>query len=200
MTVEREADCSPSYERLTTSHLSSAQVAFLRRVERLDGCWPWLGEKSRDGYGMTRVLGPHTSAHRAAYTLFVGPVADDHDVDHVKALGCLRRDCVNPAHLQAVPHAENMRRMRRPTTQVPAQSHCTNGHEYTLDNTYWRADGCFYCRECARVGNAIRRQNVKASDVRLDTVDALAEATALHLRMLGRWQPGTIAALLRGGR
>jgi hypothetical protein len=36
--------------------------------------------------------------------------------------------------------------------------------------------------------------------MRLDTVDALAEATALHLRMLGRWQPGTIAALVGGQR
>ena len=37
------------------------------------------------------------------------------------------------------------------------------------------------------------------ADARLDTVDALAEATALHLRMLGRWQPGTLRALLAGG-
>jgi hypothetical protein len=37
------------------------------------------------------------------------------------------------------------------------------------------------------------------ADTRSGTVDALAEATALHLRMLGRWQPGTLTALLAGG-
>ena len=34
------------------------------------------------------------------------------------------------------------------------------------------------------------------ADLRTDAVDGLSEATALHLRMLGRWQPGTLAALL----
>ena len=48
--------------------------------------------------------------HRLAYELAVAPIPADHDIDHVRDRGCTRRDCCNPAHLEAVSHAENNRR------------------------------------------------------------------------------------------
>jgi hypothetical protein len=71
-------------------------------------CHLWTaGTIGRPGYGgfMMR-SGYKTTAHRAAYLIYVGPIADGLDVDHL----CRVRLCVNPAHLEAVTHLENVRR------------------------------------------------------------------------------------------
>jgi FixJ family two-component response regulator len=60
------------------------------------------------GYGKTsRVGSPKTlSAHRWSYEEHVGPVEEGMFIDHL----CRVRECVNPAHLEPVTHAENCRR------------------------------------------------------------------------------------------
>lgn len=76
-------------------------------------CWPWQGATDR-GYGVIvwRVAGvqvrlrPHRLMWEYAYSR---PVPASLDIDHT----CANRACVNPAHLEAVTHAENMRRMFR---------------------------------------------------------------------------------------
>jgi hypothetical protein len=46
----------------------------------------------------------HTiEAHTASYRLFVGSVPGGLELDHL----CRVRSCVNPDHLEAVPHAVN---------------------------------------------------------------------------------------------
>lgn len=71
------------------------------------GCWEWLGYIGKtDGYGRCNVGGRTTVAHRLFYEHHVGPVSPKHHVDHL----CRVRHCVNPAHLEAVTHAENNRR------------------------------------------------------------------------------------------
>ena len=188
------------------SQWSPRIARFMRRVEvSADGCWRWTGPLDpRFGYARTSIACVRMGVHEAAFVLFVGPVPEGLELDHL----CRVRHCCNPLHLEAVTREENMRRMRHPWPSEPrsALTHCRNGHEYTDDNTYVRADAMKYCRTCARIGNAVRRDNVRAANsvadplitMRLDTVDALAEATAAHIRMLGRWQPGTLAALVGG--
>lgn len=51
-------------------------------------------------------------AHRVAYELAIGPIPEGLTIDHVKARGCTRVDCCNPAHLEAVTYAENQHRGR----------------------------------------------------------------------------------------
>ena len=82
-----------------------------RRGDRL--CWPWLGTVLNTGYGQFKAAGQRISAHRYAYELFKGPIPDGLTIDHVKARGCVRRDCVNPYHLEAVTIGENVRRAFR---------------------------------------------------------------------------------------
>lgn len=76
-------------------------------------CWPWEGAINaplpRGGYGVIRV-GAATEGlvlvHRAVYEFFHGPIPDGHEVDHL----CSIRRCVNPAHLDACDHRENIMR------------------------------------------------------------------------------------------
>lgn len=73
---------------------------------RPDGCWWWTGAIGASGYPHIKVDGKKQRAHRIAYELFAGPVPDGFDVDHL----CGVRKCVNPSHLEAVTHRENVLR------------------------------------------------------------------------------------------
>lgn len=98
-------------------------------------CWPWLGA-STDGYGYFHLDGRMQRAHRVAYELLVGPIPVGLDLDHVKAWGCTRRDCVNPLHAEPVTRRENLMRSSTAPAAVNARkTHCDAGHEFTPENT-----------------------------------------------------------------
>lgn len=73
------------------------------------GCWIWLASKTK-GYGALgrRIDGRNVTlqAHRVAYELAVGAIPDGLVLDHL----CRNPSCVNPAHLEPVTNAENLRR------------------------------------------------------------------------------------------
>jgi hypothetical protein len=102
------------------------------------GHWKWTASKDRDGYGRFLMNGKAHKAHRVAWLLFRDePVP--HEIDHL----CRRRDCVNPNHLEAVSHLENVRRGREAT-----KTRCKQGHEFTPQNTRLDKHGIRTCRTC----------------------------------------------------
>jgi HNH endonuclease len=122
---------------------ASAEVRFWRHVDkrRADECWPWLSTKSDDGYGKFRAVAgqPKVMAHRYAYELLVGPIPEGLQIDHVRARGCIRKDCVNPAHMEPVTALINNHRSGNLTAVNAAKQTCPRGHEY--DRQYTRKDG-----------------------------------------------------------
>lgn len=74
-------------------------------------CWLFTYPVKPNGYAQvwegSRTTGRRrVYVHRRAYEILVGPIPDGMEIDHT----CNRRNCYNPAHLEPVLHAENMRR------------------------------------------------------------------------------------------
>ena len=125
----------------------------------LGECWnlpSGVGGPHGNGYDKLTVSGVKWYAHRLAYTLFTGPIPDGTEIDHQchnqdsECLGgdtCLHRKCVNPAHLEAVPHRVNALRGKSPTADNARRTHCPAGHEYIVSER-----GRRYCPPCRLQG------------------------------------------------
>jgi HNH endonuclease len=67
-------------------------------------------------------------AYRWLYEHLNGPLPEGTELDHL----CRVRHCVNPNHLEPVPHLENL---RRSPIHSMSKTHCPQGHPYTSENT-----------------------------------------------------------------
>ena len=131
-------------------------VKFWRRFKpNAAGCWIWTGTVGKNGYGYFWIGAQRKElAHRWAYEYLRGPVPPDLELDHL----CRVPRCVNPRHLEAVTHAENVRR-------ALVKTHCLRGHAFTPENTdrnriypYARA-----CKTCRRERARRRAQKMRAA-------------------------------------
>jgi hypothetical protein len=110
------------------------------KVREEGDCWIFTGSLSK-GYGQLwdRSVQRARGAHVVAYELVVGLVPPGLTLDHT----CRNRVCVNPAHLEPVTNAENVRR----GLKGRLVTHCPQGHPYDAANTYVYR-GHRYCKTC----------------------------------------------------
>lgn len=78
---------------------------FWSKVDQSGDCWLWTDVPQSAGYGMFHLNGRRVLAHRLSYELNVGPIPDGHEIDHRPTCP---KNCVNPAHLRAVTHKQNL--------------------------------------------------------------------------------------------
>jgi len=113
---------------------------FLKRywshVDKTEGCWEWYGVVDECGYGRVGIYGMTRKVHRIAFFIGHEYLTDGMTVDH----RCRNRSCVNPSHLELVPHSENIKR------GMAAKKTCKNGHPYDGHNS----QGARICRQCTR--------------------------------------------------
>lgn len=133
--------------------METTEARFWAKVERgaESECWPWVASVTSTGYGALGSGGrsePKVYAHRVSYELNVGPIPAGLEIDHL----CRNRRCVNPAHLEPVPHRENTLRGESPVAVNAAKTHCVRGHALSGPNVYLRPDAPWRsCRECRRL-------------------------------------------------
>lgn len=126
------------------------------------GCWIWTGYTHSSGYGRMPWNGRQQNAHRAIYEMFHGPVDKDKEVDHL----CRVRCCVNPNHMEPVPHRINSLRGMGVAAFNAVKTSCVNGHPFSDENTYvskykYRRN----CKECHKVQERIRRWKMKMQKI-----------------------------------
>lgn len=126
--------------------------------------WVWLAGKDQNGYGRFNWLGRLRKAHTLAYEEVIGPIPDGLVPDHL----CRFPGCVNPAHLEPVTNRENVRRGLRPEqlrARYAVQTHCSKGHEFTPENTYYATRGYSpnlhrQCRKCQALRQKAYRERL----------------------------------------
>lgn len=135
----------------------SAAARLLAKIARnpATGCWDWRGARQPTGYGTLWNGHRPEQAHRIAYRLYRGEIPAGCEIDHI----CRNRGCVNPEHLRAVPHRENMRVSDTIMGRNAAKMFCKRGHPLTGENLYRvPSTGARQCRACLRLHAANRRE------------------------------------------
>lgn len=107
------------------------------------GCWQWTGYRDRNGYGCVTMAGKRWFAHRASYSLVVGPIPDGKVLHH----HCRNPSCANPLHLECITAIENTLRNVSPPSCNRRKTSCEHGHPFDEVNTY-RHGKRRQCRKC----------------------------------------------------
>jgi hypothetical protein len=145
----------------TLTDRDAARFARKHSIDGVTGCWVWQGTVfQKTKYSLFNVKYTDgkwrpTVGHRVSYELHKGPIPATFDIDHL----CRNRQCVNPAHLEAVPRQKNFLRGAHVTAICVSMNRCPRGHEFTEENTFVRKSGKRECRTCMRNRDKLRNRN-----------------------------------------
>jgi len=110
----------------------SVEERFWAKVDKAGDCWTWTACGNADGYGRFCVNYKMEYAHRVAYSLTHGPIAEHMDIDHT----CYNKTCVNPSHLRAATRKQNTE--NREGAQSNSKSG-VRGVSWSKTSKKWRA-------------------------------------------------------------
>ncbi len=110
-------------------------------------CWLWIGSLNQDGYARFWFNGKIIMGHRYIYEITFGAIPTNLTIDHL----CRMRHCINPDHLEAVTHKENILRGIGCTAIASRVTHCPHGHPYNQENTRINHKGARECKICYKV-------------------------------------------------
>jgi HNH endonuclease len=102
--------------------MASLRDLVIAKSRRDGACLIYMGYLNAKGYGT--VGKRHQRAHRVVYEAAHGPIPIDQELDHT----CGRRACVEISHLEAVTHAENVRRQDHFAREARKAHGCTRWH------------------------------------------------------------------------
>ena len=132
------------------------------RVNEATGCWEWANSKNEQNYGKVWYNKKSRRAHIVIYELLIEPIPKDLECDHL----CRVRHCVNPEHIELVPHKENMLRGHSSEMQTHLTGVCKRGHKIEGDNaqlvhsTYNKERNLvrYRCRKCSYDSSRLCKQ------------------------------------------
>jgi hypothetical protein len=132
-----------------------SKTRFQRFIEKVaidpaTRCWIWIGHVNKvSGYGQfwdgEKVVG----AHVYSFEHHKGALPEGMEPDH----NCKTRKCVCPDHLDPVTRRENLLLGDTIAARNAGKTRCDQGHEFTEQNTYVRANGSRGCRVCRSASN-----------------------------------------------
>lgn len=155
---------------------------FWAKVEKTGTCWLWTGGKTGEGYGQMTIGHKRRLAHRLSYLLQHTSIPVGLHIDHL----CRVRNCVNPAHLEAVTSRENFLRGISPLAAWARSAVCAAGlHPFDQANTHVFPNGNRACKKCRAKAERTRKRRRRAA------VMGLAPETLVHrVRPVAPIQPG----------
>lgn len=140
-----------NHKWLTMGMTHIERLAFYTHPEPNTGCWIWIANSNKGGYGLVSYKGNIRLAHRVSYELHKGPIPEGLVIDHL----CRNPFCINPDHLEPVTSKVNNQRSPISITSInSSKTHCDAGHILTDENVYRYPNGRRECRICSRVYKA----------------------------------------------
>lgn len=125
----------------------------LARCIKEDSCLVWIGCFQKSGkngqalYPSISFKGKTKRGNRLVWSLLNGDIPNGLCICH----SCDNTKCLNPDHLFAASHSENMQdKIKKGRDHNLKKKWCINGHEFSKDNTIIRKDGARSCRQCMR--------------------------------------------------
>lgn len=131
-------------------------------------------KRNWQGYMTMFFEGRYHSPHRVAWRILNGEIPAGVIIDHNchnEALSrgeckggvtCQHRACVNPEHLRAISHLENVQAGAKPLIN---NEFCKNGHA-VKDNLRYRPSGRVYCFSCRQESNKQSMARKKERDAK----------------------------------
>lgn len=108
-------------------------------VDRVFGCWTWVGKLDQDGYGRHQ----GRLAHLSVWEALRGEIPDGLEADHL----CRRRACARPVHLEFI--SRSRQEQRKVFAVRFKRKTCPEGHSME-ENAMVTEFGGRVCRTCSK--------------------------------------------------